>query len=277
MARTRGVGSAAALMVLVVLASLGSFGFVAPAQAGLFDDNEARQAVERLRVQVEAMRASIDNRFGKVEGDAADKRAIVELASSIDALRAEVSRLRGQIEVLQNQTEQLDKRQRDLYVDLDNRVRKIEQAPQAVAPPPAAAPDQQAAARPPVAEPANEPKLYEGALNQFKLGNYAVAIQQFEGFSKSYPNSSLVPSAQYWVGNAYYALRDYKSAIATQRNVIAMWPDNAKAPDAMLNIASSQSELGDATGARSTLRELINKYPTSAAADQAKQRLARRT
>lgn len=251
-----------------------------PAAAGLFDDNEARAAIERLRIQVEAMRVSIDNRFGRVEGDAADKRAIVDLAASIDALRGEVSRLRGQIEVLQNQTEQLDKRQRDLYVDLDNRVRKIEQTPVAAPPPPPPAPEQQAAARPPApaaAEAPNEPKLYEAALNQFKLGNYSVAIQQFEMFTKSFPNSSLVPSAQYWVGNAYYALRDYKAAISIQRNVVAMWPDNPKAPDAMLNIASSQSELGEATAARSTLRELINKYPGSPAADQAKQRLARRT
>jgi tol-pal system protein YbgF len=92
----------------------------------------------------------------------------------------------------------------------------------------------------------------------------------------NYAQSQLVPSAQYWVGNAYYALRDYKVAIATQQKVVASWPDSAKAPDALLNIASSQSEMGDAKGARETLQSVLKKYPGSPAAQQAKQRLSRR-
>ena len=89
----------------------------------------------------------------------------------------------------------------------------------------------------------------------------------------NFANSQLVPSAQYWVGNAYYALRDYKVAIAAQEKLVASWPENAKASDALLNIASSQVELGDQKSARETLRVLITKYPNSPAAEQAKQRL----
>ena len=90
------------------------------------------------------------------------------------------------------------------------------------------------------------------------------------------PNSQLVPAAQYWIGNAYYATRDYKMAIATQQKVVAAWPDNAKAPDALLNIASAQAELGDQKSARETMRALIQKYPTSPAAEEAKLRLQKR-
>ena len=92
----------------------------------------------------------------------------------------------------------------------------------------------------------------------------------------TYPNSALVPSAQYWIGNAYYALRDYKVAIAAQQKVVVSWPDNPKAADAMLNIASSQAELGDQRAARETLKVLVTKYPQSPAAEQAKQRLGGR-
>jgi len=92
----------------------------------------------------------------------------------------------------------------------------------------------------------------------------------------NFSSSELVPSAQYWIGNAYYAMRDYKSAIAAQQKVVRLWPENSKAPDALLNIASSQSELGESPAARETLRALVKRYPSSPAAEQAKQRLVQK-
>ena len=49
-------------------------------------------------------------------------------------------------------------------------------------------------------------------------------------FISSYPQSQLASSAQYWIGNAHDALRDYKSAISAQQKLIATWPESTKAP-----------------------------------------------
>src|SRR5439155_27363792 len=117
---------------------------------------------------------------------------------------------------------------------------------------------------------------YELALNQFKLGNYQLSITSFHNFMTKYASSDLLPSAQYWIGNAYYAMRYYKSAIAAQQKVVKLWPENSKAPDALLNIASSQGELRQSPAARETLRALIKKYPSSPAPGRAKQRLMRK-
>src|SRR5207247_8133657 len=111
------------------------------------------------------------------------------------------------------------------------------------------------------------------ALNQLKLRNYQLSISLRQNFKTNFARSELLPSAQYWIGNAYYAMRDYKSAIAAQQKVVKLWPENSKAPDALLNIASSQGELGQSPAARETLRALVKKYPSSPAAEQAKQRL----
>ncbi len=80
----------------------------------------------------------------------------------------------------------------------------------------------------------------------------------------------------YWAGNAQYAQRDFRGAIATQRQLIATYPDSQKVPDALLNIASCQVELGDTGGARRTLEEIVAKYPTSEAAGKARQRIGAR-
>ena len=234
---------------------------------GLFDDNIARTRIEELRKQIEAAGKALEERIGKVEAAAADRRALLEVASQLEALRGEIARLRGQVEVMQNQVESADKRGKDLYVDIDTRLRKLEQAKEAAA----------AAAEKPPAEaglPAAETKAYEAALNQLKLGNHAMAISAFQGLLVTYPSSKLAPSAQNWIGRAHFGQRDYKQAIAAQQKVLVTWPDDPKAPEAMLNIADAQEALGDRRGAQKTLEGLMVKYAQSPAAASAKQRLA---
>jgi tol-pal system protein YbgF len=231
------------------------------ARAGLFDDDEARKDLAALRAQVGANQKSAEERLARIETLVQDRA--IELAKLIDELKQDLARMRGQIEVQANQIETLDRRQKDLYADLDARLRKLEASAQAQ--------EKQAASAP---DPLVEGKAYEAALNQFKLGNYQSSVAAFQSFLASYPESQQVSSAQYWIGNAYYALRDYKTAIAAQQKVLASWPNSAKAPDALLNIASCQAEMGEAKAARETLKSLLKKYPGTQAAEQAKQRLA---
>jgi tol-pal system protein YbgF len=80
-------------------------------------------------------------------------------------------------------------------------------------------------------------------------------------------------NAQYWLGNAYYAQRDYKNAIAAQQQLVKQYADSPRAPEAMLNIASCQTELKDNNNAKKTLQELIKSYPDSEAAATARERL----
>jgi tol-pal system protein YbgF len=241
----------------------------APALAqGLFDDNEARRRVELLRQSIETSQRAMEERLSKIEGAASDRGALLELSSQLEALRGDISRMRGQVEVMANQIDTADKRQKDLYLDIDTRLRKLEQSREQQA----AATDKPAAAEA-EASPA-ETKAYQAALDQFKLGQYALAVSAMQGFMVTYPSSSLAPNAQYWIGMAYSGQRDYKSAISAQRKLLAAWPDNPKAPDAMLSIASAQETMGARGEAQKTLQELIARYPGSSASVSARQRLA---
>ena len=240
----------------------------APAAAQLFDDREARRRIEVLRQQVEEQQKAVDARLAKAESSGIDRNALLDLASQIESLRGEIARMRGQVEVLANQNDTAERRQKDLYLDIDTRLRKLEQGREQAA---AGSPDK------PALSPADaqaEARAYQAALDQFKLGNYALAVSAMQGFLVTYPNSQLAPNAQYWVGMAYSGQRDYKNAIAAQRQVLTAWPQSEKAPDAMLSIASAQETLGDRKAAQKTLEELITTYPKSSAAASAKQRIA---
>lgn len=273
-----------AVLALLVAALLAG----APARAGMFDDDEARHRIDLLKNRVDQLESSLNQRLGALESTV-KSQGLVDLLHDVDEIKADVAKLRGQYEVLTYELDQAQKRQRDLYLDLDGRLRKLEGTGGAAAPAANAAPAgtdsgasgatgvASAARSPPVpADIATEQHTYDAALDQFKSGNFAAAVTGFQGFARTYPRSPLAPSAIYWTGNAQYALKDFRAAIATQRQLLAAYPDSQKVPDAMLNIASCQVELGDAAGARRTLEDLVAKYPTSEAAGKARQRLAGR-
>ena len=54
------------------------------------------------------------------------QRNQLELANQTETLRQEIARLRGQVEALTNEVATLQKRNRDLYADLDARLKKME-------------------------------------------------------------------------------------------------------------------------------------------------------
>ncbi len=239
-------------------------GLIAPAHAQIFKDDELHNRVRQLEGQRSNDVRRVDSVESRVDTRAETQaRQLIDLSSQMESLKQDIARLRGQIEVLTNELENAGRRQRDFYVDLDGRVRKLETPP----PPPVV--DK------PKGPTAEEQKAYENGLNLVKAANYKGAVEAFGAFMKTYPASTLAPSAQYWIGNSLFALRDYKGAIAAQQQVVDTWPDDPKAPDALLNISSAQTDLKDVKGARVTLDTLIKKYPQSDAAATARQRLTK--
>ncbi|HWI97944.1 MAG TPA: YbgF trimerization domain-containing protein, partial [Burkholderiales bacterium] len=166
-----------------VLAPLFSLLTAVPCFAqGLFDDNEARRRVEALRQQLLEQNRLMEERMTKMEtalAGASDRSAMLDIASQIEALRGDIAKMRGQLEVATNQIEVADKRQKDLYLDIDTRIRKLEQANEQAA---LLQQQQQQQAQPPggtqpaESQQAGEMRAYQAALDQFKLGNYPLAV-----------------------------------------------------------------------------------------------------
>ena len=302
---TRGSSGARAVAAALVLAAL----CAAPVRAALFDDDEARKRIEATNQRLTQIAQQLEDRIAALETQL-KSQGLVELFNQIELLKSDTARLRGQFEVLAHEQDQIQRRQRDLYVDLDTRLRKLEAGspapgtaapplngaapPAAVAPAPMPTPAPAVTpapvpAPPPGALPAAvarpgtgaadataEQRSYDAALDLFRSGNYGGAIGAFAAFTKTYPRSPLAPSAQYWIGNAHFAQRDFRAAIAAQRQLVATYPDSQKVPDALLNIGTSQFELGDGAAARRTLEDLVKRYPQSDAAAKARQRLSAR-
>jgi tol-pal system protein YbgF len=252
----------------------------------------SEEDLTRQLLELQVQTRTLNSRLDKLDAAILQNQQLLGLLNEVEALKSEISKLRGQVEVQTHQFDTLEKRQKDLYVDLDRRIAELSKPavpPAAPAAPAAASGQASAAAVSPPAPPAATPNIppalpqldpllesrtYEAALNQFKEANYAGAIAGFKGFLKAYPDSALAPNAQYWIGYAYFALKDFRSALAQQQKLVMAYPGSPKVPDALLNIASNQVALNDLPGARKTLEEIVAKHPASNAATLAAKRLA---
>ena len=256
----------AAVLALACMAGAGG------AQAQLFGDDQARQAILDLRQRFDQA-VTAQNRL--VDENAQMRRSLLDLQQQIETLRGELARTRGQEEQLLRDIDELKRGQQSTQQTLDERLRKIEAASSAT--PAADQPDGAAAApgNSGDAAGAGEKADYEAALAKFRASDFKGSQTAFASFIKRYPRSSLAPSALFWLGNAQYATRDYKEAITNFRSLLTAAPNHQRAPEAMLSIANCQIELKDTRAARATLDALIKTYPRSEAAHTGKERLAR--
>jgi tol-pal system protein YbgF len=116
-------------------------------------------------------------------------------------------------------------------------------------------------------------RIYDDAYLDLNRGNYSLALMGFQSFLRRAPQSELADNAQYWIGECYYAQRDFARAIDEFRLVERNHPDGEKVPSALLKIAYSHLQLEDRGSARDVLNDLIARYPRSEEAAQAKSKL----
>lgn len=256
------------------------------AQAALFDDEGARKKIIELQQQIQTQNQTMQASLSEIKKNqqALEQRVasmesvikgqgLIDLLSQIERLNQELSKVKGQLEVATHNIDTAQQRQRDLYGDVDGRLRKLESGavPTADAP---AVPSVTANPASANADGGGEAKNFEIAQALSKSGKYKESFDAHEKFLQTYPNSSRAPEAQYSLGYAQFSLKNYKASIATQQKLIKQYPDSSKIPDAMFNIANSQIQLADIDGAKKTLRSLLSQYPGSDVAPSAKRRLA---
>ncbi len=259
------------------------------AHASLFSDDEARQQVQELGTRVSSLeqagkqQAEIIKQQSdtiKQQSDAANQKSnsLLDLQSQLDAQNAELRTLRGQNEELAHGLQDAEKRQKDFYIDLDTRLRRIEEvqsgAPSAAAPALPVAPAGPTGTVVDADDPAVEDRAYETAYNLFKQSKYEDAIGAFQDFLKKYPESVHVPNVHYEMGDIYLAQKDCKNALPNFQLLPSKYSYSPKTPYAMLNVADCQGELGDKAAAKKTLQLIISIYSGSETAGEARKRLA---
>lgn len=230
---------------------------------------------------------------------------ILDLVTRMEQMQSEVQQLRGMIEEQSQTISDLQRKQKNMYLDLDSR---IQNAPAAGTPAPAAttvapvvgtvpaantpavqAPVQAntAVTAPAVTQPAvvsstqapnpvanNDRDRYQQAYEALRSGQNAMAVKLFESFLIDFPNGQFADNAQYWLAEAYKVNREIDKSRSAFIKVITQYPQSAKVPDALLKLGYIEFELQNIPKSREYLTQVVNAFPGTPAANLAAKKLA---
>jgi tol-pal system protein YbgF len=223
----------------------------------------------------------LDTRLARIERVMANQ-SLLEVSNQLEALRGDVRAMHNDVDQLNNALDSGRKQQRDMYADLDQRLKNLESrgagASSASAAPAVGASAAAAAGTTPADSSSGEDKgAYQAAFNLLKDGQYDRAIAAFQKFLATYPDSSLADNAQYWLGEAYYVNRSFPEAQAAFQRMVDKYPQSRKLADALLKIGYCRYELKQWESARAVLGQVVARFTDTPAARLAQQRLDKMT
>jgi tol-pal system protein YbgF len=240
----------------------------------------------------------LDGRLARIERVLANQ-SLLDLANQIEAARSDVRSLRNDVDLLNNNLAGVRTQERDLYADLDRRIKLLEargvvaggtaaavaangatgtSAAGGTGAPTGAALAAGAAAGGAGALPVpggTDKANYEAAFALLKDSQYEQATAAFKQFLMAFPDSSYADNAQYWLGEAYYVNKNFTDSLAAFEAVIDKYPQSRKVPDAMLKVGYCDYELKQWAAAREVLGAVVDKFADTPAGNLAKQRLDR--
>jgi tol-pal system protein YbgF len=114
---------------------------------------------------------------------------------------------------------------------------------------------------------------YRAAVDLVKAASYVDALAALHAFIAHYPRHDYADNAQYWIGEVFYAQKDYARALSEFRKVVEVYPRGNKVPDALLKLGYCYQAMGQGEKARAMLEQVVNRYPKSEPAMLAAKRL----
>ncbi len=232
--------------------------------------------------------------------------ASAQMVAQVQQLNQEIGGLRDRVDILEFELEKARERQKQLYDDLDLRLRKFERLQsrptnetQQTEPTSAVEPSesdnttptetsieaQQEPAAPSVSiEITTQPVLtdvdlqamrdaYDDAFRTLKTGDFDEAKIKFQEFIDGYPTSDLVDDAWYWIAESNYITKEFEQAIKLYQYVAREYPDYQRAHEALLKIGYIYYELENFEEAQMYLNEILDRFPASRSAFSAQRRL----
>jgi tol-pal system protein YbgF len=186
----------------------------------------------------------------------------------INQLQQSITLLTGQIEQLQYRIQQLQQQSEKMQADYEYRLDQLEKGKGGGGPRPTAGPSSPPPPQPhappgppPAANAANGDQLYHDAFKMLQDGDYAGAEKGFRTFVQRNPQHVLAGNAQYWLGETYYARRDYQNAMTAFAEGYKVYKTSPKGPDNLLKLGITLAALNRKSDACAVFSRFHQDYP----------------
>lgn len=240
-------------LALVSCFTIGAAAFAAPAPVSDLGVGSLESRIATLERMVEARSGAQHN-----------------IQRQLDMMQQEVNELRGSVEEHSYKLEQILQRQRELYVEIDNRMQALSA--------PAQQPMPQQIANETSAAPAisslGEDEAYDKAVNLIlREKRYDQAIPEFEAFLQQYPSSSYAANAHYWLGQLLFNKQQWSDSKEHFEKVVNDFADSNKRADSLLKLGMIAQNQSNFARAQQLFEQVIKDYPESSARKLAEPRL----
>jgi tol-pal system protein YbgF len=118
--------------------------------------------------------------------------------------------------------------------------------------------------------------LYERSNESLLRRQFGDAEAGFSNFVSKYPDHSLAGSAQYWLGETYYAQGDFRQAAQNFLQGYKNYPKSRRAPDSLLKLGISLNKLGQKQQACAAFGTIGGEFPNAVAAKKRAQAESKR-
>jgi tol-pal system protein YbgF len=117
-----------------------------------------------------------------------------------------------------------------------------------------------------VLQPETPQSLFEQSNEALLRRQFTEAASGFQKLLQTYPDHSLAGSAQYWLGETYYAQGDYRMAAQNFLTGYQKYPKSRRAPDSLLKLGLSLNKMGQKDQACASFVSIAAEYPKAAEA-----------
>jgi tol-pal system protein YbgF len=179
----------------------------------------------------------------------------VYIEDRFNQLQQSLTNLTGQLEQLQNRNAKLQQQ-----MEKGGGARPGGAAPRPGAQ--AAAPAAPSTPTPgPAPAGATPEQLYDDSVKKLQDGDYAGAERGFKTFIQRSPQNKLAGNAQYWLGETYYARRDYNNALTAFAEGYKVYKTSPKGPDNLLKLGITMALMGRKPDACAVFARFNQDYP----------------
>ncbi len=233
--------------------------------------------------------------------------AMFEVFGRLEQMQQEIQQLRGQVEEQSHLIAKLKRKQSNIYSDLDLRLQELSgegvvDSPELMSTNqnPRTGIRNSAGVVNPMGRVATQSKLrqnvikderstavekkknvppktpkqqYLAAYETLRKGQSARAISAFKSLISEFPKGEYAAKSQYWLGEAYKASKDLRSAKLAFIKVVTDYSSSRKVPDALLKLGYIELEQKNMVKAKSYLSKISKNYSGTTAAYLAKKKL----
>lgn len=105
--------------------------------------------------------------------------------------------------------------------------------------------------------------LYERSNESLLRRQFSDAEVGFRSFIEKYPDHNLAGSAQYWLGETFYAEGDYRQAAQNFLTGYKQYPKSRRAPDSLFKLGVSLNKLGQKQQACASFTAVGSEFPNA--------------